>query len=47
MAVAPMATSNGKNRLKTGNINVPNPKPETKVRPAPINTVNAMRIYGK
>ena len=41
MAVAPIATGRGKKILKTGNINVPSPKPEKKVNPAPIKTVNA------
>jgi len=40
-----MAIGKGKNRLKTGNISVPNPNPEKKVSPAPSKTVIEMMIY--
>ena len=38
-AVAPTATGKSKNKLKTGSIRVPSPKPEKKVKPAPKRTV--------
>lgn len=43
-AVAITAISTGKNRAKTGNINVPRPKPEYMVRPAEKNAANPTMV---
>lgn len=45
IAVAPIAIGKSKKRLNTGSINVPNPKPEKKVKPAPNKTVIATITY--
>jgi hypothetical protein len=45
IAVKAIATSTGKNNAKAGNNNVPNPKPEKKVRAEASNATIGIRIY--
>ena len=45
MAVNAIATSIGKNKAKAGNNNVPNPKPEKKVRAEASNATIGIKRY--
>jgi hypothetical protein len=47
MAVAPMASGRGKNKLNTGSMSVPSPKPEKKVRMAVKNATIDMIMISK